>query len=295
MHARNLLVVALLAGAAVAQESRLTLTLTAPKAEYALLEPVVLDVVLANAGKTPAQIVDELPPEFGTVRYFARAEGGEELRFAPGVHACGAGFPVTLNPGEARGAQARLSFGTHGWVFAEAGTWTVRAVYDTRGTRVESAGVSFTVRKPAGAEELRAAELLKSVDAGLYLYFDGGDHLRNGISVLESVVREAPTSIQAAHARLAFGLNLSRDTFIYRENRPRPAQPAIAAEHLEAALQADLAAPARAQATLALARCYQSTKRTDEARKLLDAFVESEGGKVERSAAVAEARTLLNR
>jgi len=295
MHARNLLVLALLAGAVAAQGGALTLTLTAPKAEYALLEPVVLDVVLANAGKAPAEIVDELPPEFGIVRYFVRPAGGEELRFAPGVHACGAGFPVTLNPGEGRAAQARVSFASRGWVFTEPGTWTVRAVYEARGTRVESAGVAVTIRKPATPEEARAAELLRSVDAGLYLYFDGGDHLRNGISVLESVLREAPSSIQAAHARLAFGINLSRDSYLYHEHRARPAQPAIAAEHLEAALQADLAAPTRAQGTLALARCYQATKRDDEARKLLEAFVDSEDGRVERSAAVAEARALLNR
>jgi hypothetical protein len=192
--------------------SPLRLALRLPKQRFLVGERVDVTVELWNGGTQPAVVNPHLDPAYGFLAIAARRGGGEWQPFEPIARRDARGRPVaTLAPGEALTADAPVFFGASGWTFEEPGDYEVVADYDADaapGGRVASPTLRFSVAAANSAPTLRAKALLSNAagrlgrEQGLYLYFQGGDHLRRGAEAIRSLatVSEAP---QAASAKLA--------------------------------------------------------------------------------------------
>lgn len=190
---------AVLAMAAPAGAQALRLTLAADKTEFVPGEPVVLYLTIANRGETELQIPSALTPEYGYVQYRVQRENGGEAVFEPWIVMENTTVQ-RLAPAASVSTQGRIFFGARGWTFAEPGTYRVRATF----REASSPAVELRVASPpASVDREQSARLIASRDAGLFLLFDGGDHLREGVKTLQDVA--ASNSSLSGYANYSLG------------------------------------------------------------------------------------------
>ena len=184
---------------------RLELTMAPAQSGFVLGEPVAVVIRLSNTGDQPVTVARHLRPEYANVRFVVAKDNGIGRVYAPwGIKEPKEPFAV-LAPGESLVEVADLFYDARGWVFTEAGAWTIDAVY--AGT-VPAKRLQLTIVSPRNNAERAAAEtLLASPDAGRFLLLRGGDHLPIGMSVLDQITREEPTTPHAVAANLALGIN----------------------------------------------------------------------------------------
>jgi hypothetical protein len=202
-----------LTAAPVTNNSPLRLELRLAKERYVVGERVDAVVELWNGGSVPTPVNPNLDPAYGFLGIaYRRVGGGDWQPFEAVARRDARGRPPTLlAPGEALTADAPVFFGASGWSFEEPGDYELVADYDaptdTVG-RVASAPIGFSVAAADSPPTLRAKSLLSNAagrlgrEQGLYLYFQGGDHLRRAAEAMRALseVTEAP---QAKSARLA--------------------------------------------------------------------------------------------
>jgi hypothetical protein len=99
----------------------------------------------------------------------------------------------------------------------------------------------------------------------MFLLLGGGDHLANGIQVLERVADTAQGTTYATHANLALGLSRIRPFADFANIRLRPADPAAAATRLEQVDVERINVAGTATARLALAQAYRAMNAPDRA------------------------------
>ncbi len=194
------------------------LRIEAPQTTYTVGEPVIVSIVLENTGDSDAQINPKLQPEYRFLSVAIKAPQSDEFRpyRTPVIRDARNIGPRTIAPGERFTAEAKLFFSTDGWTFEEPGEYIIRASYPAGPTlgdaRMESEELRITVEDPSSEATTTARRLLLDVggqrlgrEQGLYLYMEGGDHLKYGAGKLRELVETVPTSHHASAARLALG------------------------------------------------------------------------------------------
>lgn len=199
----------------------LELRLGVDQNQFLLGEPVVAYVSLANTGSKAVGVFDLLTPEHHYVQYQITRPNGATEKYMPYMLEDPHTPPVLLKPGEKITAVAKLFFGEDGWVFRTAGTYKVRATYLGR---VKSNELSLRVVRGSSAADRTAGDLvLKTPDAGRFLYLDGGDHLTAGKAALQRISDRHGGSALAGYANFALGSNLSVDFANFKTNKLRRA------------------------------------------------------------------------
>ena len=246
-------------------------------------EPVRAVVRLRNEGSESVTIPPDLAPETGTLRIEITRPDGTPSGYLPLVVVDSLAEPERLPPGEERTASFPVFFGAHGWSFDRPGTYVLRArlVDPSAATRsaVASEPISFTVLDEDGAAQrlLDAGEA--SAEAGKFLTWLGGDHLHAGISVLKDLVVDYPDSVLADHARLALGVNASRDVRSFALGKIRRAE-CWAALHFLGEIDSErFPAALRIRKSLAQARCLLRAEDANGARGLIDAAARVAAGR----------------
>ena len=244
--------------------ARLEISLIAPKANFALAEPISVRARLVNVGDEPIQVARNLEPEFGAVIY--HIAGPVTKQFSPWAIKEAAEPFTTLPPGKVIDQEVDLFYGGDGWTFHEPGTYEITASY---ADAVTSSPLSITVRKPANETEHNAAmRLLASDQAGRFLLFRGGEHLHEGMAVLEAVAQNASQSPQAAYANVALGISQLRAARNFSQGTVRPANPQAAAEKLSNVQDQILPLGWMVEARLGLAKALRDTNRDEKAREI---------------------------
>ena len=187
----------------------LELRIRTDKAEYNLGEPVVVYISLANRGTQTVGVLDYLEPEANYVQFLVTKPGSATAeRFLPYIVECTDTGPVNLAPGETLNGAAKVFYGQQGWLFDRPGAYTLQAIYLGR---VESNRLNLTVVQGAGDDRTAGRLLVRSSEAGRFLYLEGGDHLTEGRAVLQRISDQHGASALAPYANYALGVNLSED------------------------------------------------------------------------------------
>ena len=163
-------------------ESQLRLELTAPKSEFALGEPVVVQVALENTGQEDVEVNPSLMPEEGVLNFEIQGPGTQPFRaFVPfSIQEPPETELVRLKGGEKLPRDVKVFFGAGGWTLREPGRYRLRATYPVSeadpAPRLR-AELVLTVTEPAPgiADEVEA--LINDPEMGQFLLFEGAAHL----------------------------------------------------------------------------------------------------------------------
>lgn len=210
---------------AAAQAPGLSLTLDIGKREVVVGEPVYATLTLTNRGATPRPVFPDLYPEVG-VGAVAIAHEGRSAVFTPiGVDDVETQVRQ-LAPGQSVSATFPIFFGASGWTFRSPGSYQLTGLYRhptaEPGGEIRSPAVTLSVAPGGAAGALLTEGDKAGEEAGLFMTWQGGDHLRRGIARLETLIDGYPEQIQADYARLALGLSLSRGFRDYSIGKVRP-------------------------------------------------------------------------
>jgi hypothetical protein len=192
------------------EQHPLRLELAAAKTEWTVGEPVSVTVGLHNRGTQSLAVRPLLDPAYHFLNLEIRPPGSDAfLPFRPLLlrEARGAA-PLELAPGAAIYEEVKVFFGADGWWFTKPGRYDLRVDFPAGDgeNRVESPVLTLTVRPAQTEASSRAARLVLGKQQGLYLFFEGGDHLTAGAAQLRKLVQEIPDAVQAPAARLALGI-----------------------------------------------------------------------------------------
>lgn len=241
----------------VAREAHpLRLELEAAKAEWTVGEPVSVTVGLHNSGTQGIEVRPLLDPAYRFLNLEVRLPGSDVfVPFRPLLLREARGSSrLELAPGASIHEEVKIFFGADGWWFTQEGRYDVRADFPAGEgeDHIESLVLTLNVRPAQTSASSRAARLVLGKQQGLYLFFEGGDHLRSGAAQLRRLVEEVPDAVQAPAARLALGMAALEPTVTATGAGVEPRLGA-AQGYLRGILEADLPPEAvvRAQATLA--------------------------------------------
>ena len=274
----------MLAGHGFGQEppasASLELTLEIGKADLVFGEPVYAIVLLTNSGSAPVDTAKVLDPQTGDVQIDVTSSTKPTFRFLPLFYSDALHARAPLRPGEKIAAAFPIFYGALGWTFDRAGTYRIAATYrhigGTQGKPVRSNSVDVTVADEGGPGASLLEHTSASEEAGKFLLWQRGDHLRQGHLLLTRLQQQYPDSPVIDYVWLAFGRNLSRGFRNYITGHVRPMDCEAALPYLR------LVRPERIPAYL------QVQKHLDEARCLAALAQPSQAGiELQRAEALA--------
>lgn len=195
----------------------LAVTLAAEKAVYTIGEPVVVHVTIRNLGGA-REIPSRLEPEYGAIVFSIRRSGDQAWRvFRPWAVFDNAGS-LPLAAGQTVVVPSRIFFGAGGWTFQSTGDYVVSARFGPYSSN------EFTLRIDRGSQEegTWGGRLVENNQAGKFLLLDGGDHLRDGIPLLEQIA--ATQTTLGGYAAHALGMSAATPYTNLRTGERRGAQ-----------------------------------------------------------------------
>jgi hypothetical protein len=236
-------------------------------AEVVLGEPVYVALTLRNASGQSVRVVPDLGLESGLVRVNIEPETGEPFSFIPLAIADSEVAPEDLAPGAEIAEVAEVFFGGSGWTFETPGSYVLTATYEAPGgPQLRSAPATLRVTEGDGAgRHLLSAEASTLREAGKFMVWQQGDHLRRAQTHLTGLIEQYPESRVADHARLALGINLSQSFYDATAAGVRPPRPEEALGLLDAIDEERLPDVLRLRLQLARARSLAALGRDDEA------------------------------
>ena len=265
-----------------AQANEAVFKIEANKADYFLGEPVVLYVSLQNTGEVALRLPFRLNPINQAVRYQVNGQ-----HFLPWAMVNNARVTKEFALGEVVRKEVKLFYGAGGWLFKEPGTYEITAITNRGG--ISSNTVTITVYAPTDEQTARAAELfLESFEVGLFLLFEGGDYLTEGIQRLIQVATDYPNTPHATYANQALGTRLVDDFANFVENRLRPEDPAGAIPFLEKAKQNPVGFYDILHTHLSLYRAHTKLNNTVEAKSTIKDLVQTVSTQFEEFSPILE-------
>jgi hypothetical protein len=268
-----------------AAEPSISCTLSTPKTEYVIGEPLELRVTLRNDGDAAVTFIQ--PSEVGIVpvRVYIIPPGGSSWQmFSPALHLDYGVRWLTLGAGESisvrgailgRDAGKEAGAGPH-WVLYVSGEYQVKAVFsvklreqwlssDVEPPTISSEELHISVRRPSEEE----AKALAIWGEGLRDYGYSVNALAPNPSLM-TLLREYPDTIYADHVNYA----LAEDpTIVFDEKLQGQTGTEYQASLLEKVLSHGSAFPLRDAAMLRLAELYAVQKRYSDAVSQLEQLI----------------------
>jgi hypothetical protein len=253
----------------------LCLELESPRNSVQLGEPVSVIASLVNCSSDTQEVQDLLSPEYGFLQVWIQPPGGKELLQRPITNRDARGKPVrSLAPGGRLSAFAPVYFSPDGWVITQPGRYRVRAEYSGETTKLESKPAYVTVIPPENAAERRAAELMMSREAGLFLA-SGRDERGVGSRRLTALEQQYGQSRLAPYARLALAVAQSRNRFDPQTKTFIKHGCERAAEQLARAVREVRDPLLAATGTASWVRCLRELGREQDAKRAISMFFQS--------------------
>ncbi len=248
----------------------LRLSLDVGDSSFELGEPVHASLTLANVGKGSVTVFQNLYPEVGVAGVEIGSSSGKADAFVPLSIDDVDTQPEPLDSGASATAVFPIFYGANGWTFAAPGTYRLTAFYrhpsaGSETLRSETVTIRIEADPSGAAADLMQGEGARK-EAALFLVWEGGDHLRKGISDLETLIERYPGSGAADHARLALGTSLSRSFRDYSIGKVREPDYPRALRYLEAVDEKRFKGYPGVQQSLSKARCLAGLDRGEEAR-----------------------------
>lgn len=197
----------------VVDESGLALRLEA-QPTFRLSQPVVVELKLSTDVPGGKSVRPEIHPNYGFVRVAIRKPGGAVTMFRPLIEQCVDRGLQTLMPDDPIYTSAYIGYGKGGFVFTQPGFYDLRAIYQAPdGSDVVSNVVTVRVGSPRSDADEEIADAYFGDAQGTLFYLLGSDspRLAGGNNELEKVIEKHPEHPLTAYARLAKGINESRE------------------------------------------------------------------------------------
>ncbi len=277
----------------IRDESGLTLSISTHQRNFALGEPVVLELALSATGARGRRAHTWLHPNCGLVKIVISKPNGQVVAYEPLIdHLVGERERI-LGRNEVERDSAYIGFGKDGFYFDQPGHYRIRAAYAALdGSEVLSEILTVRVRYPVTAAEEELADLFMGEDQGTLLYLLGSDadSLRRGNEAFEEVIHKYPKHALANYARLVQGVNASRDFKTITEGNAdrvivRSAQPEESAKLLATVADSGVLDPVSAQMTLENLGAAQTQCGDEKAAKKTYDTLAAMTGKVSQGAA----------
>jgi hypothetical protein len=193
--------------------SNLELELEAKKT-YLLGEPVVLETKLKTTSTKDNRVISSLHANYGFVTIGIKKPGGEILVYEPIAEMCAEAEHAVLNsrnPGVYESSY--IGFGKQGFIFDQAGTYQIRAVYyHEDGSRIVSDTLKLRVKNPASQQDDEIADIMLTEEVGYLLAFMGSDapYLKKGNDALTLIAEKYKEHPLAVYAQFIKGVNEQR-------------------------------------------------------------------------------------
>jgi len=271
--------------------------LSTDKAEYLLGEPVVIYLELSNIGTQSTLIIDLLDPKYEFVNFYIKKEKEEKL-FKPYVVADSLLRTRSLKPAESIKETAKIFYGSKGWTFNTIGKYLIRATYNNMVNeserKLESNVVEVNIQPPKNEQEKEQVHLIMGDEQGLFLLFEGGDHLLNGITNLTRLSNKYPMSVLAGYANYALGVNYSKDFKDFQKGIVRKAEIERSITHLENAKILNNEKYFAKQTYFTLSDVYKKSNNNAAAKETLNEFIQKFSNNEIHTDNIIKARNLLN-
>jgi hypothetical protein len=205
------------------------------KSQLQVGEPVYATIRLINRSSAPVKVHRNVALHTGTVQIAIASQAGTPSIFQPLSQSFDVAPSLELTPGMETNTTSPLFYGAKGWTVTQRpGTYVLRALYrpprqDDRAT-IQSEPVTVIVSRGDGAGEF-LMEGKAGKEAARFLLWLGGDHLKDGIGRLHSLIGQYPHSVLADYANFALGRSLSREFKDFSRNAVRPPDYQRALEH----------------------------------------------------------------
>jgi hypothetical protein len=271
--------------------------LSTDKLENLLGEPVIAYIEIHNSGTEPLSVIDQLDPTFGIVRFYIKNENNQESNFRPFTVVDSVRHTVSLEPGKSISHAAKIFYGGNGWTFKSAGRYQLRSSYEGMAENhkvIDSNIVEINIVPPRNEDEKEQVNLIMGEEQGLFLLFESGDHLSDGIGSLSNLVRKFPQSKLAGYANFALGKNYSTDFKDFQKGAVRKADIEKSKFHLENAKDKDTGSYFRAQTFLTLADVFKRSNDVAAAEQTLNEFLQTSSDDTRNLESIKKARNILN-
>ncbi|MFQ3611905.1 MAG: hypothetical protein SNJ72_10480 [Fimbriimonadales bacterium] len=182
---------------------------------YALGEPVVVEIKLYSMSLWEKQVDAPLHPQGGFVQIAIRKPNGEITTYKPAIEHCI--LPETTLLDERHPSlyeSAYIGFGKDGLYFDQPGRYQLRAIYYALDGSVIASNIqNLIIHSPISSTDQTIAELLMDEQVGMLFSLLGSDSLalQRGNEALQTVLENYPKHPLANYARLAKGINASRE------------------------------------------------------------------------------------
>jgi hypothetical protein len=170
---------------------------------FEFMEPVTLELKLANDGTRPVLVDAASLTDGDDLTVIIKREGSPARQWHPYASYAREEEVEAIHPGQALYRSLGVSTGLNGADFAEPGKYTVRVALEVGDAMVVSNPLSLRVQTPRSwdEEDLAGDFFTDSVNRAMAL---GGTRAMSGANVvLENLVDRAPTGRAALHARAA--------------------------------------------------------------------------------------------
>lgn len=197
----------------VRDESGLRLEIEAHHAEYALGEPVVLQLALSLTDRRGKVVHPHLHPKASMVTIAICKPNGDVVRYEPYIDHLMDSTPRFLVDGEKIEDSAYIGYGAGGLYFDRPGTYQVRAIYHAPdGSQVFSNIAKLRVKHPVTAMEEELADLLIGDEQGALFYLLGSDSeaLASGNRAFDTILERHAKAPVADYVQAARGVNQAR-------------------------------------------------------------------------------------
>lgn len=260
----------------VRDESGLKLNISTYQPNFALGEPVVLELALETTDSRGRRIHTWLHPNCGLVKIVIDKPNGQIVAYEPLIDHFVGESEKDLLLGDAVKDSAYIGYGKGGFYFDQPGRYRIRVAYAALdGSEILSDILTIRVRYPVTAAEEEMADLFMGEDQGSLLYLLGSDSefLQNGNEAFDTVLEKYPKSDMANYARLVKGMNAGRKfKTISEENEARiiEREPKLeeSAELLSAVAGSGVLDPVSTQMTLSNLAEVQTKAGDEKAAKI---------------------------
>lgn len=253
----------------------LKLSIKTEKSAYFIGEPIYIIATLINVGNEALKVHGDITPGEGSSVVMVTSGNGKSESFEPiASYDNDSSVFHLLKPKEEVGAVYPIFFGGDGWVFSHPGKYMIRTIYETPGKqgamqRVMSNTIEITVVKPSdgSGEMLVNGDDPASIQAGKFMLWQSGDHLAEGIALLDTISKRFPKSETVNYIKYAKAKSLSQPFTNYLTKQVREAQCGTTLRVLNEINSEKFASNLLVQMKLARVRCEIINKNYSAAKK----------------------------
>jgi len=198
----------------ITDNSGLKLELQENNTNFALGEPVVVELKLSTTD-TRGKIVNKLlHPNMGFVQIAIRRPSGQTQTYKPLMENCALPDIVELNAeNPAVWESAYIGYGKDGLYFDQPGIYNIKAqYYALDGSAIVSNTLKLIVSVPLNKADQEMANLMMDDEQGTLLYLIGSDSdtLKAGNEAFETAIKKYPEHPLTVYAKFVIGYNKGR-------------------------------------------------------------------------------------